>query len=238
MKSAFILLAAAIGLYIAFEVIRIVPLVRASNRLVADAIPFSRSGAGSSTLILGDSTGVGIGASRSEDSVAGRIAAALPTHALENRAVSGARVADIGGQFHVAQRRRYALIVIQVGGNDIIRFRSAASAAGAIEPFLKEAKARADKVVFLSAGNVGGAYLFPWVLRSLYQRLTLAYHAEFAAAAVRTGVTYINLYTPPDQDPFIQQPQIFLAADGLHPSSEGYRLWFEKLAAFVKVATP
>jgi len=46
--------------------------------------------------------------------------------------------------------------------------------------------------------------------------------------ANRVG-TYINLFTPTTEDPFIKEPEIYLSADGLHPSSEGYKLWFEKI---------
>jgi hypothetical protein len=133
-------------------------------------------------------------------------------------------------QLAAASKARYALIVIQVGANDIIRFAAATHSAKQIEPVLFAAAARADSVIFLSAGNVGGAYLLPFLLRPFYHYLTRSHHYAFEAAAARAGVTYVNLYAPPHNDPFTQNPSLFLAEDGLHPSSEGYRLWFDKVA--------
>lgn len=216
--------------YLAFEAVRIVPLMLASTRLVADAFPFSRAQGANAALVVGDSTGVGVGATLREDSVAGRIAAVRPDLSIENRAVSGARIHNITTQLSAASKARYALVVIQVGANDIIRFAAATHSAKRIEPVLFAAAARADRVIFLSAGNVGGAYLFPFLLRLLYHYLTRSHHSEFERAAARAGVTYVNLYTPPHNDPFTQKPSLFLAEDGLHPSSEGYRLWFDKAA--------
>jgi lysophospholipase L1-like esterase len=49
---------------------------------------------------------------------------------------------------------------------------------------------------------------------------------DLSAAA---GIHYVDLYRPPEQDPFISHPDRYYAPDGLHPSGEGYRLWYEQL---------
>jgi len=47
--------------------------------------------------------------------------------------------------------------------------------------------------------------------------------------AAMAGAPLVGLRPPPDQDPFVQQPQRYQAADGLHPSSKGDALWFQRL---------
>ena len=46
--------------------------------------------------------------------------------------------------------------------------------------------------------------------------------------AAMAGAPVVGLRPPPDQDPFVQQPDRDQAADGLHPSSEGGALWFQR----------
>ena len=44
-----------------------------------------------------------------------------------------------------------------------------------------------------------------------------------------TGATYVDLFHLKPTDPFFAQAQQFFCPDGLHPSGEGYRVWFEEL---------
>ena len=226
-----VLIALIAALYSAYEAVRIRPLLQASQRLIEAAKPFARETGGSAILVLGDSTALGVGASKSEDTVAGRVAALHPEWSVENYAVSGAQIEDLTAQFAQAQREQYALAIIHIGANDIIRFKSAASAARDLEPLLASIKEKSEKVVFLTAGNVGGSTFFPAILNPFYERRTLHYHAAFENIAKRLGIVYVNLYAKPENDPFLKDPLRFFSADGLHPSSEGYELWFEKVRA-------
>jgi len=228
MKFALILVVIVVA-YVAYEAVRIHPLLRASARLIESGKPFTRVKGESAMLILGDSTAVGVGAAAREDTVAGRIAALHPEWAVENYAVSGARIKDLKGQFAKAERDRYVLTVIHIGANDIIRFQSAPHAIADLEPALQLITSKSNKVIFLTAGNVGGAKFFPSILNPFYHRRTLQYHAAFEALAERVGVSYVNLYTSPEEDLFLKDSGRYFSADGLHPSSEGYRLWFERI---------
>ncbi len=219
-----------VAAYIAFEAFRIFPLYRATQQLAKKAAPFTRAAGANSILVLGDSTAVGIGADRPEDSVIGLIAKGLPGSSVENYAQSGARIDDPSQQLSKALRDRYDLAFVQVGANDLIRFRSATNAAESLLPILIRLKDRAQRVILVMAGNVGGAPFFPWVLRPIYHRRSLAYHAALEDIAQRSGVIYVKLYLPPEKDPFSLQPEQFLASDRLHPSSAGYALWFKRIA--------
>lgn len=202
-----------------------------SRELVATATPFQQTSMGNpSVLVIGDSTGVGVGASEPEESVAGRLAAHVRAGRVENYSVSGAMVADLPKQIARASQDQYDYILVQVGGNDIIHFRSAAKASAELREVLKALPSSGETIV-LSAGNVGAATLFPWFMRPFYTHRTRAYHEAFGRVVSELGGTYVPLYEEPRHDPFVQEPNVYLSADGLHPSSEGYRLWFEKVIA-------
>jgi hypothetical protein len=72
-------------------------------------------------LIVGDSTAVGTGASEAGQSLAGLIGQSHPQLLIENRARDGARFADVARQLGGAGR--FDIVLVQAGGNDVIRLR-------------------------------------------------------------------------------------------------------------------
>ena len=179
--------------------------------------------------MLGDSTAYGVGADKPEESLAGRVAAYAGMTYVENRASSGAVTKDLRGQIEAATLERYDVILIQIGGNDIIQFHNPKRSADELELALR-ALPKAEKVVILSAGDVGGATLFPSPITWIHSWLNKKYHLSFTHAVARAGVgEYINLGLSPSTQIITNEPEIYLAADGLHPSSAGYGLWFEEV---------
>lgn len=203
---------------------------RVSQALVKKAVPFENlsSDQSVSLLVLGDSTAVGVGASEPEDTVAGRYAESVGATYVENQAVSGAKTNDLFEQISQARLESYDYILIQIGANDIIRFRSAEEAGGILREVLRKLPPH-QNLKLLSAGNVGATEFFPWFLNPLYTKLNLKYHEVFASVVAEAGGVYVNLYQPPEDDPFTQNSDKYLAPDGLHLSSDGYALWAEKV---------
>jgi lysophospholipase L1-like esterase len=189
-------------------------------------------------LIVGDSTAVGTGASSPQTSLAGLLAREYPRLRIDNRARDGAKFDDVATQLGGSDR--YDLVLIQAGGNDVIRLRNMDTVASDIDRVLTLAKARADRVILMPAGNVGNApFFYPpvsWTMSSRAREL----HERVREAAQRHGAVYVNLYKDKASDPFAQQPELN-AADGLHPSDAGYRVWFTELmtqAALAAVLAP
>jgi len=180
-------------------------------------------------LVLGDSVAVGVGAAGPAETVAGLLASDMRATYTENGAVSGAQVSDLASQIEQLKLEHYNTILIQIGGNDIMRFHSEAAVAAELATILDALSKRADRVLLMSMGDVGTATIFPPILKPFYTRLSLAYHTAFGAIAKEHGVTYINLYTPREQDPFVKSPTTYFAADGLHLTSAGYALWYKRL---------
>ncbi len=203
--------------------------VGVSTELIRNTIPYTLKGSGAvSVLVLGDSTAVGVGARVKEESLAALFADAVHATNVENRAISGARIADIPSEIETATGRAYTYILLGVGANDIVRFKNADTAGEELAQALQKLPDHQHLIVYM-AGNVGGTELFPFILNGAYLNLTVKYHGIFKAKVEEAGGTYVDLYEDPDTDPFIRDPERYFAADGFHPSSAGYRLWFEKI---------
>jgi lysophospholipase L1-like esterase len=179
-------------------------------------------------LIVGDSTAVGTGASMPAHSVAGLIGLRHARLSIENRGRDGALFADVAEQ--LLRPGRFDVVLIQAGGNDVIRLRSALEMRKDIDDMLDAARQRADLVIVMPAGNVGNAPFFfaPWSWWMTQRAREM--HRSVAAAAARTDAVYVRLFQERDDDPFVRQPELN-ASDGLHPSDAGYRVWWQALQA-------
>jgi lysophospholipase L1-like esterase len=177
-------------------------------------------------LIVGDSTGVGTGASGPAASLAGLLARDYPRLWIENRARDGATFAGTAEQ--LSRDGRFDIVLVLAGGNDVIRLRAPDALRADIERSVVLARERAEVVVLMPAGNVGNAPFFQPPLSWEMTRRARLLHELVRDVARRRGVTYVNLFHEHDDDPFVQRPQLH-ARDGLHPSDAGYREWYQTL---------
>lgn len=227
-----LILLATIVIFFAYYFFKVMGTVNVSRSLIAESIPFAIESVDNSKtmLVLGDSTAAGVGAGSADTSLPALVAHEIGATHVENYAFSGALITDIPSELARSKLPTYDLILVQVGANDIIRFHSADKSAALLASEL-QALPQHKKLIVIVAGNVGGASAIPWFLKAYYTRLTLSYHASFAKAITEIGGTYVDLFTDPHQDPIVLEPKKYLAADGFHPSSLGYILWFEKMKA-------
>ena len=189
---------------------------------------------GKRVLVIGDSTAYGTGASRPEDTIAGRLGSDFPRAEIVNTAVNGSLVRQAIGQLERAGEEKFDLIIICTGGNDILRFVSLASLARDLPRLLEGAIEKSGhQVVLLFYANLGNARVFPPSIRSLLGRRTRQVYEIFKRAAAQTGVPLVELYTDVKSggfsNPFIDDPYRYYARDQMHPNSEGYRLWYNRM---------
>lgn len=206
--------------------------VRQAAKLAAQSEPFEQRGAvqrsgGGRLLIVGDSTAVGTGATSPQASVAGLIGRDFPGLGVVNRAQDGARFAEIAGQLQGSDS--FDAVLILGGGNDVIRLTGKDRMTEEVTQTLGAASRLAPMVVILPSGNVGNAPFFfpPWSW--LMTKRSRDLHAITRTAAAQTGALYVNVFAERAADPFAQQPKLYHAADGLHPSDAGYALWYAEL---------
>lgn len=177
-------------------------------------------------LIVGDSTAVGTGASTPANSLAGLMGREHPDWLIENRARDGAKFADLIEQLGGSER--FDVVLVQAGGNDVIRLRDLDALRADIDQVGRLARERGDLVLLMPAGNVGNAPFFfapvSWWMTQRSRKL----HGYVEATAARTDAIYIKLFHERADDPFVRQPELN-ARDGLHPSDAGYEMWWREL---------
>lgn len=203
--------------------------------LIARVSPYERTIMNAPTiLILGDSTGYGTGALKSEDTVAGRIAADFREYSIVNQSKNGRTVGEL---VEVARSvtGSYKLILLQIGGNDILQKRDSRTVESELRTIISELEDNTENLVMLSTGNVGGAPRFSKEKGDEYELITRSYREMFQRVDAETPLSYVDLFVEREEDLFIKHPDVYLAWDGLHPSSEGYKLWYEKLYPILKM---
>ncbi len=231
------LIVAAVGVltYVLVEIVRVLRLARRSFALAKDSRPYSCGVGAFTILVLGDSTAVGTGAKTPEESIPGRLGSHLRA-SVENYAQNGATVSDILQQLARAEREHYDLILVQAGGNDIIKLRSLQVSNTNMDALLFDIRKRSGRVALLTAGRLGKAPFFPKLIAPLFTARSLALRSLFTTTAERHGVLYVDLLGMSSR--FDADPGRYYAADMLHLTGAGYGLWFEKLERDMRARWP
>ncbi|HET7404143.1 MAG TPA: SGNH/GDSL hydrolase family protein, partial [Usitatibacter sp.] len=95
------------------------------------------------------------------------------------------------------------------------------------------ARELSDNVVIMPGQNFSVAPFFLRGLSHIITRHAVRIHAVVKRVTDELGVTFVDLFRDPDECPFVKEPHRYYCADGLHPSGEGYGLWFAALMGAV-----
>jgi lysophospholipase L1-like esterase len=186
-------------------------------------------------VIAGDSTAFGVGALPGE-STAGRLAAAYPHARVINVARSGARIGHVAEQLEEVGVPSADVVLIHACANDVLEFR----AVGKVEADLRAAVARArqvsENVILMPGHNFSVAPFFLRPLSRIIMRHAVRVHTMVERVSEELGVIFVDLFRDPADDPFAREPARYYCPDRLHPSGEGYGLWFAALMSQVPLA--
>ena len=181
---------------------------------------------GKRLLMVGDSTGVGVGA-EAERSFAGLLAHTLGVP-VDNRCANGARVSDVVAQLDPpGDESKYDFVVVLAGGNDALRGTRLARLERAAGEVLQRARRVADNVVWVGCADIGIAPALPpplswwlgWRCRRAMQTI--------GRVARSRGAPFVDFTTAEHSARFRAARRHYFAADGLHPSAAAYRECFE-----------
>jgi lysophospholipase L1-like esterase len=186
-------------------------------------------------VMLGDSTGAGVGVTRTEDTVGGVLARRLagPTRRvrLAGAAIAGSGTGDLGPQVSRALLGRPDVAVLLVGMTDA----TSGTALQAVKDNLGDAVRRlaggGAAVVVGTCLDLGASRVFAQPLRSVVAwrgRRVAAASAEATRDAGGVPVDLAELVGP-----VFRADRAAYCEDGFHPSADGYRLIAEALLPVV-----
>lgn len=181
-------------------------------------------------LLVGDSTAFGAGATHANETLAGRFAHDFPDVEVWNYAVNGSITKDVLEQIKNASGQKFNLVLISTGGNDVWHFTNLRK----VQKYLHEAIAAAQelsdgKTILLIYNYVGLAPAFPFFLRGAIMDRAEKIDSIFLSAARSFGIESAEVFSREDQSSFAKNAKKYFAIDGIHPSSEGYRVWYARL---------
>lgn len=231
-KIMFILLLLLI-LTIITNLITAANYIRISKKISAKSIPYEQKKEKPSlkVLFIGDSTAVGTGAQEPGESVAGRLGHDHPGIEIKNLAKNGDKIEDLIPKLENLTDEKYDLIIIQAGGNNILQFTDTRKFEKDMSQVLDLAKNIGANVVLITTGNVGIAPFFPRPIGYFYTKRTQTVREIALRLTKEKNVIYVDLFRAEGDDPFVQDPERYHAKDLLHPSGDGYGIWYDKLTA-------
>jgi acyl-CoA thioesterase-1 len=188
---------------------------------------------------LGDSAGVGFGASDGKGYVSrvfSRLERAVPNARLLNLSISGATSSTVlDRQVDRAVASKPSLVTLFIGGNDLWRM---------VDPdrFHKNLEAiatRLDKtgapVLLGNLANMSHAPVAAYaqslvgVSKEMIEQQVKAFNRAVSAVASKHKFTLVDLFGVG----IVDRPHYF-CGDGFHPSSEGYAVWADVLWAHME----
>ncbi len=211
--------------------------IRFSKRLVAQtkAAQSSPQSCRRTIVVAGDSTAFGVGALPAE-TTAGRIAAAYPHARVINVAKSGSRVGHVVDQLDSVDIASADLVLIHACANDVLEFRSVEKFDRDLRDAITRARKISPNVVLMPGHNFSVAPFFLRPISWFVARHALRIHAIVKSVTSELGILFVDLIGTTHEEPFVQEPRRYYCPDGLHPSGEGYAIWFAALIAQVPLA--
>lgn len=189
-------------------------------------------------VILGDSTGAGVGVEAVGQSLGGQLAQRLARRGWRIRlagvAVSGSRCRDLGPQVSRALLGRPDIAVICIGANDALRGASLASIRRDLGRAVDRLVSSGVQTFVGTCPDLGASGALDQPLRALAGR------RGRQVAAVAGSTTRAAGGQPVDigriTGPMFRADPGTLSEDRFHPSADGYRLWAEALHPPVEAA--
>ena len=183
-------------------------------------------------VVIGESTAVGVGASRHAEALPGFLAEALRERlrcgvAWSVRGANGATARRITGEIvPAADGSAPDLVVVTVGVNDLIRRRPLRRWAADMAELVGELRGRYGRATVLVAG-MPPVHRFPALPQPL--RYVLGARARTMDRIMRDAAGAGGAVHAPMDEAMARDRGLF-ASDGFHPSPAGYRAWARDLA--------
>ena len=182
-------------------------------------------------VLLGDSTGAGVGVTRTEDTVGAVLARRLagPTRRvrLAGAAIAGSGTGDLGPQVSRALLGRPDVAVLLVGTTDATSGTALAAVRDNLGEAVRRLVAGGAAVVVGTCPDLGASRVFAQPLRTVVAWRGRRVAAASAEATRAAGGVAVDLAE--SVGPVFRADRAAYCEDGFHPSADGYRLIAEAL---------
>jgi lysophospholipase L1-like esterase len=178
---------------------------------------------------------LGTGALSNTQSIAGYFGQDFPEAHIDNDSYNAKKLASLVSEFPTTARP-YDLVLVQIGGNDIMKFTPFKDVDRDITTAIADAKKVGRHVVILHSGNVGLAPIFIWPFDWIMSERARSFRRIYMQKARQEGVLYVDLFTERGNDLFLKDIPRYYCLDRLHPSGEGYKWWYERIRATLNEA--
>jgi len=189
-------------------------------------------------VILGDSTGAGVGVGAVGEAVGGQLAQRLARRGWRVRlagvAVSGSRCRDLGPQVSRALLGQPDIAVICIGANDALRGARLPSIRRDLGRAVGRLQSAGVHTLVGTCPDLGAARALGQPLRTLAGRRGRQVAVASASATRAAGGEPIDIGRI--TGPVFRADPGTLSEDCFHPSADGYRLWAEALHPSVEAA--
>jgi lysophospholipase L1-like esterase len=192
-------------------------------------------------VVLGDSTGAGVGVTRTEDTVGGvlarRLAGPRRRVRLAGAAIAGSGTGDLGPQVSRALLGRPDVAVVLVGMTDATSGAPLSAVRQNLTDAVQRLRAGGAAVVVGTCPDLGASHVFARPLRSVVAWRGRRVAAISAAATRAAGGQAVDIGEA--VGPVFRADPAAYCEDGFHPSADGYRLIAEALLpAVTEAAAP
>lgn len=192
-------------------------------------------------VLLGDSSALGVGVARFEDTIGGQLAHLLAegppgrrVH-LSSVGVSGSRSTDLATQVARALLgERPDVAVILIGANDATTLARPADAAAYLGSAVHRLREAYVEVVVATCPDLGAVRAVAAPLRQVLAWSGRRVARAQTAAVLDAGGSVVDLGT--ETGPVFRADAGTLCHDGYHPSADGYRVWAHALLPAVEMA--
>ena len=200
--------------------------VRSASAPYSDGRYGPREGTSYRLVVLGDSSGAGLGAGSPESTVGALLATGLSN--LTNRgvvlatmAVVGAQTRDLSAQVDRALQIRPHVVVIMIGANDVTHLRGIRRPVRELAQQVTRLRDEGIEVVVATCPDLGTVRLFAQPLRGVAGRMSHSMARAQGEAASAAGARVVPMASLLGRE-FGDRPHWYFSADRFHPSDEGY----------------
>lgn len=192
-------------------------------------------GDGPVVVWLGDSTASGVGVTRADDALPRQAATtAQRAQRVVSLAVSGARVKDVLERQLPHVPADAAVVVIDVGSNDVIHGGLVGTYRHDYEAVLRGVPSRA-RVIMLGVPDMGSPPRLDQPLRAIAGWRGRAFDRAVRDLARRHRAAYVDIARSTGPQ-FRAEPARFFSSDRYHPDAAGYGLWAAQVGPALRAA--